>query len=155
MFAGSIVWKGIVYSILMILAKGMVSTVLYFEYFTEKWKTQRPLIRRWRRKKPSQQDSVQIRANSHSDPTPNAELSTDPPHSMALLVGLAMIARGEIGFLIASLSQSSGTLTLRRMDSMMTESAGQEIFLVIVWAVVMCTIVGPLGVGIVVRRMRA
>lgn len=161
MFAGSIVWKGIVYSVLMILAKGMVSTVLYFEYFMKKWKTKNAVVRWWRRKKPSQPDSVQMtanplpRGNSNSDHSPNAELSTGPPHSMALLVGLAMIARGEIGFLIASLSQSSGTLTLRRKDSLTTESSGEEIFLIIVWAVVVCTVVGPLGVGIIVRRIRA
>jgi hypothetical protein len=51
---------------------------------------------------------------------------------MALLVGLAMVARGEIGFLIASLSQSSGTLTLKHRDETSTKSSGEEIFLVIV-----------------------
>lgn len=74
---------------------------------------------------------------------------------MALLVAFAMVARGEIGFLIASLSQSSGTLTLRWKESSEKIASGEEIFLVIIWAVVICTIVGPLGVGIIVRRMRA
>lgn len=71
-----------------------------------------------------------------------------------MLVGFAMIARGEIGFLIASLSQSSGTLTLRKRDGSDSQSSGEEIFLVIVWAVVLCTIAGPVGVGIIVRRIR-
>jgi Kef-type K+ transport system membrane component KefB len=73
---------------------------------------------------------------------------------MALLVGFAMIARGEIGFLIASLSQSSGTLTLR--DPVLTGngSSSDEILLVIIWAVVLCTIIGPIGVGIVVKRLQ-
>jgi len=65
-----------------------------------------------------------------------------------------MIARGEIGFLIASLSQSSGTLTLKKKDGSDAQGSGEEIFLVIVWAVVLCTIVGPVGVGIIVRRLR-
>jgi Kef-type K+ transport system membrane component KefB len=79
-----------------------------------------------------------------------------PPHAIALLVGFAMISRGEIGFLIASLSQSSGTLTLRQQNGSGsgTISSGEEIFLVIVWAVVICTIAGPIGVGIVVRNLR-
>jgi hypothetical protein len=158
MFNGSIVWKGIVYSLLMIFAKGMVSTVLYFEYFGKKWKTKKRIIR-WRKQiSPSQPDSIQMRTTLPAytpDSAPSAELSTGPPHSMALLVGLAMVARGEIGFLIASLSQSSGTLTLRRKNNIENESSGEELFLVIVWAVVICTIVGPLGVGIIVRRIRA
>lgn len=75
-----------------------------------------------------------------------------PPHLIAFLVGLAMIARGEIGFLIASLSQSSGTLTLRLNGN--TEPSGEDIFLVIVWAVAICTILGPIGVGIIVRQLK-
>ncbi len=72
-----------------------------------------------------------------------------------MLVGFAMISRGEIGFLIASLSQSSGTLALQqRGDEKDTLSSGEDVFLVIVWAVVICTIVGPIGVGILVRRLR-
>jgi Kef-type K+ transport system membrane component KefB len=81
-------------------------------------------------------------------------MSKKPPHAIALLVGFAMISRGEIGFLIASLSQSSGTLTLRQRSGSGTISSGEEIFLVIVWAVVTCTIAGPIGVGIIVRRLR-
>ena len=157
MFTGSIVWKGLVYSILMILAKGLVSTVIYTEYFIKIWMEKRPFIR-WRPKK-SQPNSNQLTMNPLPSTTPNSatqhsvRLPAGPPHSIALLVGLAMIARGEVGFLIASLSQSSGTLTLRPRDGPNTESSGEEIFLVIVWAVVLCTIVGPLGVGMIVKQL--
>jgi Kef-type K+ transport system membrane component KefB len=140
MFQGSTVWKGIVYSMLMILAKGLVSAVIYFDHFI-KWFTAR-------KPSPHQQTA-----------TPNPRVgpqstSKKPPHAIALLVGFAMISRGEIGFLIASLSQSSGTLTLRHRNGSGTISSGEEIFLVIVWAVVICTIAGPIGVGIIVRRLR-
>jgi len=156
MFQGSIVWKGIVYSILMIIAKGLVSLVIYFEYFRKLWYNGR--------KRTSAPRNTQ---NIASQPTPNPQSESPrmeqavadssvshPPHSIALLVGFSMIARGEIGFLIASLSQSSGTLTLRHRDGMETQNSGEEIFLVIVWAVVLCTISGPIGVGIIVRRLR-
>lgn len=158
MFTGSIVWKGLVYSILMILAKGLVSTVIYTEYFIKIWMEKKPSIR-WR-PKTSQPNPNQLTMNPPSSTAPNSatqhsvQLPAGPPHSIALLVGLAMIARGEVGFLIASLSQSSGTLTLRPRDGSNTESSGEEIFLVIVWAVVLCTITGPLGVGIIVKRLR-
>jgi hypothetical protein len=52
MFTGSIIWKGIVYSILMVIAKGLVSSVIYFEYFLKVWK-EKWLRSRWRTKKTS------------------------------------------------------------------------------------------------------
>ncbi|KAF5871721.1 putative na+ h+ protein [Botrytis fragariae] len=128
MFKASIVWKGIVYSILMVIAKCLVSLVMYFEYFAKSWS------------KPRETQS-------------SAPESTRPPHLEALLVGFAMVARGEIGFLIASLSQSSGTLLLKNQQNTAIVS-GEAVFLVIVWAVVICTIVGPVVVGILVRRIR-
>jgi hypothetical protein len=76
------------------------------------------------------------------------------PHSIALLVGFAMVSRGEIGFLIASLSQSSGTLIYRLPNESGSTSSGEEIFLVITWAVALCTVAGPLGVGLIVRRLK-
>ena len=161
MFTGSIIWKGFIYSILMIIAKGLVSIVIYFEYFLKVWKEKLLRFRRRTKKTSSSRSGPeQIRFDSLPTPNPSQESTPDPelatgiPHSMALLVGLAMVARGEIGFLIASLSQSSGTLILKHRDETSTKYFGEEIFLVIVWAVVICTIVGPLGVGIIVRLMR-
>lgn len=120
MFEGSIVWKGVLYAAIMIIAKGLVASAVYFEYMLK-------LLHRRQRN------------ISHVD---EPSLSS-APHSVALLVAFAMVARGEIGFLIASLSQSSGTLT----------PANEQIFLTIVWAVTICTVVGPVGVGIIVRKM--
>lgn len=75
-----------------------------------------------------------------------------PPHFQALLVAFAMVARGEIGFLIASLAQSSGTLAVMVDGAVQTGFGQEDVFLVIIWAVVLCTIVGPIAVGILVRR---
>jgi hypothetical protein len=58
-----------------------------------------------------------------------------------------MVARGEIGFLISSLAQSNGVFGAGATE-------GSDIFLVVTWAVVLCTIVGPLAVGLLVRRVR-
>jgi hypothetical protein len=148
MFSRSIIWKGIVYSILMIIGKGLVGIIIYFEHLMKWWSVKKPLQRK--------------NKNHQSCPTFNRPQETsvlqsisEIPHTIALLVGFAMISRGEIGFLIASLSQSSGTLALQqRGDEKDTLSSGEDVFLVIVWAVVICTIVGPIGVGILVRRLR-
>jgi len=59
----------------------------------------------------------------------------------AFLLGLAMTTRGEIGFLIAAIAQTSGV------------SGPAEVYLVVMWAILLCTLVGPLAVGVVVRRI--
>lgn len=92
--------------------------------------------------------------------TRHSESSTNnqerAPHIAAAIISLAMIARGEIGFLIASLSFSAGTLTVQSAASATYDSitSNQELFLVIIWAVVLCTLFGPIGVGLVVRKLR-
>jgi hypothetical protein len=60
-----------------------------------------------------------------------------------------MIARGEIGYLIASLAQSQGIFS--NGD---TEDGSSDIYLVIIWAISICTLVGPIAVGTLTRRVR-
>lgn len=52
----------------------------------------------------------------------------------AMILGIGMVARGEIGLLIAGIGQAGGTLS-------------DELFGILVWAIVLCTLVGPIGVG--------
>lgn len=146
MFTESIAWKGIVYAILMIVAKGMVSLVVYCDFVV---KTCRNKILRSRENR-----QEKSRATTQQQQSSTEQIRIDAPHSAALLIAFAMIARGEIGFLIASLSQSSGTLSLMYANGGNAASSGEEVFLVIVWAVVLCTIVGPVAVGFLVRRMK-
>ena len=60
----------------------------------------------------------------------------------ALLLSLAMTTRGEIGFLIAAVAESSGLLL------------PEDVYLIVQWGIVLCTLGGPIGVGLVVRRIR-
>lgn len=69
----------------------------------------------------------------------------------ASIIGTAMMARGEIGFLIASLAETTG---LFASSSEPSSTGSSEIYLVVTWAIVLCTIIGPLGVGTLVRRVR-
>jgi Kef-type K+ transport system membrane component KefB len=132
MFRGSIIWKGIVYAILMAMAKAAVSVVVYCEYFMQEWKR--------KSRSASRQPGVDMAVH-------------DIPNVQALMTASAMVARGEIGFLIASLSESSGTLTLQQGGISVKGSTGDDVFLVIVWAVVLCTIAGPVIVGILVKKL--
>ncbi|KND88102.1 hypothetical protein TOPH_07262 [Tolypocladium ophioglossoides CBS 100239] len=76
-------------------------------------------------------------ASINSSANPMRPLSIYP----AAILGCAMVARGEIGFLISSLAQSSGVFGG-------ADDAGvSEMFLVVTWAIVLCTILGPLCTG--------
>lgn len=82
-----------------------------------------------------------------------------------------MTARGEIGFLIASLAESTGINRLKAKDgaasgfdfvsdtgtgtgSSPVSSSASEIYLVVTWAIMLCTVIGPLAVGSLVKRVR-
>lgn len=86
---------------------------------------------------PTENPSSSPPSSSISEPNIQKPLSLYP----AAILGTAMTARGEIGFLIASLAATTGVFD-------------QEIYLVITWAVVLCTIIGPLSVGTLVRRVK-
>jgi hypothetical protein len=60
----------------------------------------------------------------------------------AILLALAMTTRGEIGFLISAVGQSSGLLI------------PVDVYLIVQWGIVLCTLGGPIGVGLVVRKIR-
>ena len=124
MFTGSIVWRGIVYSMLMILAKLLCGA----------W-----LVR----------FSSQVAAGAGPD-AHRKGLRLPRPKSLypASILGCAMVARGEIGFLISAVAQSRGIFS----------SAGgedsSELFLIVTWAIMLCTVVGPIAVGLLTRRVR-
>jgi hypothetical protein len=67
------------------------------------------------------------------------------------MLALAMTARGEIGFLISAVAESKGVFSPSAEGKASGES---DIFLVVTWAIVLCTIAGPLGVGLCVRRVK-
>ncbi|OAA52912.1 hypothetical protein ISF_09190 [Cordyceps fumosorosea ARSEF 2679] len=67
----------------------------------------------------------------------------------ASILGCAMMARGEIGFLISSIAESRGIFA-----SGTETTADSKIFLCVTWAILLCTVIGPLAVGLLVRRVK-
>ncbi|GAW26943.1 putative sodium hydrogen exchanger family protein [Rosellinia necatrix] len=65
-------------------------------------------------------------------------------------MGCAMVARGEIGFLISSMAESQGVF--RRPDEDASEASA--LFLIVTWAIFLCTILGPVCTGLLVRRIK-
>lgn len=80
----------------------------------------------------------------------NTSVSPTKPVSLypASILGLAMVARGEIGFLISSLAETKGVFNTGEASS---ES---KVFLIATWAIFLCTVIGPLSVGLLVRRVK-
>jgi Kef-type K+ transport system membrane component KefB len=122
MFAAATVWKGAVYAVLMTFAKLATGVWLL------------PILR--------------LGGAAAAAAAAAAEEATPPSRSLypASILGLAMVARGEVAFLIASVAQSTGIFA--------GTSATEQLYLVVMWAAMVCTIVGPLGVGVLVRRVK-
>ncbi|KAL6870289.1 Sodium/hydrogen exchanger [Trichoderma novae-zelandiae] len=94
----------------------------------------------------SSRESATQPTNSHSGPAGTKPRSIYP----ASILGCAMTARGEIGFLISSIAESNKMFSSANAEA----GKGSEIFLVVTWAIMLCTILGPLSLGLVVRRVK-
>lgn len=63
-----------------------------------------------------------------------------------------MVARGEIGYLIASVAETNSIFTHRTNGP--HKPSNTEIYLVVVWAISVCTLIGPVSVGTLVKRVK-
>ncbi|GAB0139056.1 hypothetical protein EsDP_00007272 [Epichloe bromicola] len=212
MFSGDIVWKGIVYAMLMILAKLACGiwvariSVAFPLSWKSTTKSTRPVFRNminsslgriWATKatEPTKKPPVVSPTEPMIDAAPqtcasnlpltgtivndqaaadgkrsdnnstrngksdesnqdeqNVTLSaTSKPQSLypASIIGCAMVARGEIGFLISSIAESNDVFS----TSSGTDGTS-DIFLIVTWAIVLCTILGPVVVGLLVQRVK-
>ncbi|CBY00941.1 similar to Na+/H+ exchanger family protein [Plenodomus lingam JN3] len=166
MFNGPIVWRGIVYAVLMAFAKLACGLWLVrFSVMPGKGTLSRSLAKvkfpsiphLWGRSARGAPSNPQSATNptltsgasleARSSPSPPKPVSLHPP----LILALAMCARGEIGFLISGVAESNGIFSASGVASADEPS---DIFLVVTWSIVLCTILGPLGVGMSVRRVK-
>ena len=63
----------------------------------------------------------------------------------AAILGSAMVSRGEIGFLISSVAEA---------NEVFGAGGNTEEFLVVTWAILLCTLIGPITVGLLVKRVK-
>ncbi|POS79166.1 sodium-hydrogen antiporter [Diaporthe helianthi] len=112
LWTGPVVWRGILLSLLMAIGKAVVG------FSVPLW----DLVSR-------QGSQIKPQEGNPSEWAP------------AALLGMAMIARGEIGLLIIQLGLND------------TSFLSEEAFLVAIWAIVLNTIVGPLSVGLLLNRL--
>lgn len=200
MFRGSVVWRGLIYSLLMMFGKmvtglwlvrfsfnPMSKLVNYIKDFVRRSRlfcTPKKPNKEQKRRRETPSSSAAVtshdRSGENADTPPNAAVHRSPsnretthqpgpredespqsnqrssvtfpekPKSLypPSILALAMVARGEVGYLIASLAQSQGMFSTGSSDEV------SEIYLVIIWAISICTLVGPICVGTLVKRVK-
>jgi Kef-type K+ transport system membrane component KefB len=160
MFRGSIVWRGIVYTILMVIGKFVCGLWLLRFSLVPLKDSGKMLAKRlpslphlWGKKDSALQPTgaqegqraTGTQINRHTSPA-QKPFSLHPP----LILACAMTARGEIGFLISSVAESNGVFS----SGQEKPGSNSDVFLIVTWAIVLCTVLGPLGVGLSVRRVK-
>ncbi|KAG6014213.1 hypothetical protein E4U43_006817 [Claviceps pusilla] len=174
-FFADIVWKGFVYAMLMILAKlACGAKQVFLQRFTlsmgvlradktsNPTKTQPAVLHNFPRTRRSakiqaeasrKKDNGKSVANgdSEQDGHDSAVPATHTSRSLypASIIGCAMVARGGLGFLISSLAESNNVFS-----SSLGTNSSSDLFIIVIWAIVLCTILGPVAVGLLVRRVR-
>ncbi|CVL09579.1 related to Na+/H+ antiporter [Fusarium proliferatum] len=182
LFTGPIAWRGVIYTILMIIAK--LACGLWLVSFTNPFRAliqlSHKLTPKLKRSSKGLVPGAQCAENSSPsdgagaaqegegrdavplEPVTDADTSQAPPQVRnstpkpekalslypACIVGIGMVARGEIGYLISALAESKGIFG--------ATAGGQssDIFLIVTWAITLCTIIGPISVGLIVNRVR-
>lgn len=180
MFAGPIVWRGVIYTVLMTVGKLMCGLWLVplgrplrsFQVFTRKLvsrggKKSKTLVpgaqcadtgstsaegnKRADESAPENLQMSELSATSQTSPVVrNSTPQPEMPVSLypACIIACGMVARGEIGFLIAALAESKGILGGG------VDGQPSELFLVVTWAISLCTIIGPICIGLLVNRVK-
>ncbi|OHF00733.1 sodium/hydrogen exchanger family protein [Colletotrichum orchidophilum] len=82
----------------------------------------------------------------NASPKPEMPVSVYP----ACILAFAMVARGEIGYLISALAESTGIFS----GGSDAPDQPSEMFLIVTWAITLCTIIGPICVGLLVNRVK-
>ncbi|KAK7056627.1 hypothetical protein VNI00_002344 [Paramarasmius palmivorus] len=129
-----VVWRGWVYSFLMMVGKFVAG--LPFLIWSDK-----DTGKRWFCLSAGERNAV--------EPIPSFNATSLTPLQSALLVGTAMVARGEIALIVAQLARH-----LLVGDYGSTEGTS-EAFAVVIWAILVNTVGAATGVGLALRRMNS
>ncbi|KAK0969987.1 hypothetical protein LTS01_015972 [Friedmanniomyces endolithicus] len=125
LWTGSAVWHGVVYTLLMIVAKLVVGVWIPL------WAALSP---------PSKavEHGGEARTSVAASRTRNSRVKAAV--SPGCLLGMAMVARGEIGLLIIQIGFNSTTYL------------SQAAFVTGIWAILLNTIIGPIAAGMLVKH---
>jgi Kef-type K+ transport system membrane component KefB len=147
LWTGKRIWRGIVYTLLMIFAKvrllGHCNHALWLTTITKfvvgVWV---PLWGCWPIRKRQRKSGTEESRSGEENRAVQRNADSRNQATMwlsALLLGSAMVARGEIGLLIIEIGYNQ------------TSYVTEEGFITGVWAILLNTIIGPATVGILVK----
>ncbi|KAK4227041.1 Hsp70 ATPase ssc1 [Podospora fimiseda] len=117
LWTGEVIWKGIVFTLLMILGKVIVGIVV-------------PV---W--------DLISAKRTQSDESKTSNDSTWRSSWAPATLLGTAMVARGEIGLLIIQIGLNE------------TPFLSKKAFVIGVWAIILNTVIGPVSVGILLKRV--
>lgn len=148
LWKGSVIWKGIVYSLVMWLGKAVTGLciIAWPDHDPKSLEIGEEIVTVEAQTDGSALGEVAvpstIQAQNHGTVTSMSNrkgLSNKRrlPVYPALLISLAMVSRGEIALLIAQLA---------------LPTLGEENYLVVMWASVLCTLIGAVSTGQLVHR---
>lgn len=144
MFTGRLIWRGIVYSLIMFASKcfcglWLLNFSLIFKVSQTKKRDDKELS--------SLRTELDLEQKSNVEDTGTNESNY---HILpSLLLGLCMVPRGEIGFLISSLAESKGVFSNNHPVPL-----GSDQYVVVTWAVVFCTFIAPIIIGFLIKRIK-
>ncbi|KAL4898877.1 hypothetical protein BDW74DRAFT_189883 [Aspergillus multicolor] len=150
LWTGRRIWRGIVFTLLMVFAKFVVGVwvplwqALFRSKSEEPRRPPRPNQGEGRRQRDVEAESESEVASGTGTGTETtnekpADEGTVTTWLSGLLLGSAMVARGEIGLLIIEIGYNE------------TSYVSQEGFITGVWAILLNTIIGPVSVGLLVK----
>lgn len=149
LFSGRIVWQGICYTLIGVFSKLICGVFVMLSHTFTQWRRSKARMpKAFLRKKAVSSAQAKDAQPSQATPTFPPSTNLEKPSTPSLLpvsalLGSAMVARGEISLLILNLAREASPALMP-----------DNLFYIAIWATLLCTIIGPLTVGIIVKRMK-
>ena len=141
LWTGSAVWHGVVYTLLMLVGKVIVGFwIPAWSAFTKPQKLAQNEGDSLDGGEVPQPTSVEFSEGIELARQTTRQAAVRASVSPGLLLGMAMVARGEIGLLIIEIGYNN------------TRYVSQAGFLTAIWAILLNTILGPVAVGLLISR---
>ncbi|KAI4653582.1 hypothetical protein J4E93_001348 [Alternaria ventricosa] len=136
LWTGEAIWKGVVYTLLMLVGKALVGVwiPIWGAATHDPKKAQEA-----ENEASAAQNGNTLEKVTSSPYSPTRKAAVQSAVSPMLLLGMAMVARGEIGLLIVEIGYNN------------TPYVSAEGFITAIWAILLNTIIGPVCVGLAVK----
>lgn len=137
LWTGKAIWRGVVFTLLMLIAKFIVGIWIPIWAVAQHDPKKAKEAHNQQQSLSGMGHTLEKTPSSSHSPSRGAAMRSSV--SPALLLGMAMVARGEIGLLIIEIGYNN------------TSYISEDGFLTAIWAILLNTIIGPIFVGLLVK----